>query len=131
MGRLLHASLTPQGVPDFAVHIKAHALTFSYGNLPTLARAWVVAMRANGNASGSVATHLRLAKCSNNNEHNADPRTGQPRLGGVGVREHYIGGAAGDRATARSGPGGNGLELFWSTTHIANIYNHHVIINIS
>ena len=130
MGRLLYASSTPLGVPDFAVHIKAHTLTFSYGNLPTPARAWVVNMRANGNASCNVATHFRPAKCSNNNEHNTDPRTGQPRLGGVSVREHYIGGAAGDRATARSGPGGNGLELFWSTTHVANTYDYHVIINI-
>lgn len=130
MGRLLHASSTPLGIPDFAVQIKAHAPTISYGNLSALAKAWVVAMRANGNASCNVATHLLPVNCSNNNEHNTDPRTGQPRHGGVGVREYYVGGAAGDRATARSGPGGNGLELFWSTTHIANTYNYHLIINI-
>jgi len=130
LGRLLHASSTPLLVPDFGVQIKEHKPTYSFGNLPVLARNWVQAMRANGNASCNVATYQLPAGCTNNGEHNTDPRTGHPRLGAVGVREYYIGGADGDRATARSGPGGNGLELFWSTTHVANTYNYHLIINI-
>ncbi|MCB0518131.1 MAG: hypothetical protein H6577_04735 [Lewinellaceae bacterium] len=131
MGRLRLVSSVQMDVPDFVVQIAPHHPAISYVNLPTtLAKDWARAMKANHNQSCDVASANLPANCTNNGPHNTDPRTGAPKGPNIGVREYYIGGAAGDRATARVGPGGNGLELFWSTTHIANTYNYNLIINI-
>ncbi len=128
LGRMVWKSSILFVPPDFTPVIQPHHPTIPLGNLPTLGRNWANAMRAGGNGSANVPTANLPATCSNNGQHITDPRTGQPKGANIGVYEYYIGGPAGDRATARSGPGGNGLELFWSTTHLANTYNYHLIV---
>jgi hypothetical protein len=132
LGRLVHVSSVGHDVPDLAPVFAPHRATIAYGNLSGAGRAWVDAMMAGGNASCNVATNQLPAECRNNGPHNTDPRTGVARDGNVAVYEYYVNGYTGDgdRATARRGAGGIGLELFWSTTHVGNTYNYHLITQI-
>lgn len=129
-GGLIYLGIDLGPPPQVAHVVPQHAKIISYGNLPQSAKNWVICMLANGNSKSNVATTSLPANCSNNGQHNTDPRTGMIKGAQIGVYEYYIGGPAGERATARTGPPANTLELFWSTTHIANTYNYHLIKNI-
>jgi hypothetical protein len=63
---------------------------------------------------------------TNESAHNTDPETGSVRGNSVSVKEFYINGAEGRRATRRSENGK--VTYYYSDSHVANTYKYQRLI---
>jgi hypothetical protein len=86
------------------------------GNVRVDDRAAIAHLMA-GNADGNGV--------SNESQHTTDPETGKPKAQHVSVREYYINGAAGRRATKRTE--GHKVTYYYSDNHAYNSYQYQLL----
>lgn len=96
-----------------------------------------VAINRGSIARGSVRAEDRVAIAylmeghnsgegvSNESQHNTDPETGKPKAQRVSVREYYINGADGRRATKRTE--GQKVTYYYSDNHAYNTYQYQLL----